>query len=170
MSALRLFVFAAACATVLCGDAEARAVRVHPASIQADGVLVPMDNVALVSFKKPVSVVYIGNPSIAEVTMIDPQHAFVLGKRFGATNLIGLLGDKKIAVNESVVVSARTGSAITIFRGSQTFDYVCSSRHCQTGPVPGDPKDYFDNTQSAATEHEDTGNKASGTAALQTQH
>jgi hypothetical protein len=165
MSALRLFVFATACAAALCGDAQAKAVRVHAArSVQSDGVLVPMDNVALVTFKKPVSTVYIGNPSIAEVTMVDSQHAFVLGKRFGVTNLIGLLADKKVAVNESVLVSARVGSAVTIFRGASTFNYACSSFHCETRPVPGDPKIYFDNTEQAAMEHEDTGNKATNTS------
>jgi hypothetical protein len=160
MSALRLFVFATACAAALCGDVEAKAVRVRPAPVQTDGVLVPMDNVAMVTFKKPVSTVYIGNPSIAEVTMIDSQHAFVLGKRFGVTNLIGLLGDKKVAVNETVLVSARVGSAVTIFRGSSTFNLACSSFHCEARPVPGDPKAYYDNTEGAASEHEDAGNKA----------
>ncbi len=149
MFALRLFVFAAASVAALGGNAL------------AGGVLVSMDNVTLVAFKKPVATVYIGNSSIAEVTMIDPQHAFVLGKRFGATNLIALRADKTVIANDAVVVSARVAGTVTIFRGSSTFNYSCSSYHCETRPVPGDPKVYFDNTEIAAGEHEDAGNKSS---------
>jgi hypothetical protein len=120
-----------------------------------------MDNVTVVAFKKPVSTVYIGNPSIAEVTMIDTRHAFVLGKRFGATNLIGLRADKSIVVNDAVLVSARAGGAVTIFRGASTYNYACSSLHCETRPAPGDPKEFFENTEGPAVEHEEAGLKAS---------
>ena len=157
MSALRLFVFAAACVAGLGGNAL------------AGGVLVAMDNVTLVAFKKPVAMVYIGNPSIAEVTMIDPQHAFILGKRFGATNLIALRADKTVVVNDAVVVSARLAGAVTIFRGSSTFNYACSSYHCEVRAVTGDPKKYFDDAEGAATAHEEAGNKA-GAGVQQSQH
>src|SRR5215472_10086126 len=105
MSAFRAIALAAACVAGLSGTAI------------AGSVVVAMDNVMLVTFKKPVSTVYIGNPSIAEVTMIDSRHAFVLGKRFGATNLIALSADKKVAENDPVLVSARFGDAVTIYKG-----------------------------------------------------
>ncbi|HWU26467.1 MAG TPA: pilus assembly protein N-terminal domain-containing protein [Rhizomicrobium sp.] len=148
MSALRSIVFATGCAMGLAGPAL------------AGGVLVPMDNVTVVAFKNPVSTVYVGNSSIAEVTMIDSHHAFVLGKRFGATNLIGLRSDNTKIEEFPVQVSARLGGAVTIFRGANTFNYSCSSQHCETRPVPGDPVNYFKNTEDAATAHEDAGNKA----------
>ena|SRR5579863_3164948 len=157
MSALRLFALAAACAVALGGDAL------------AGGVLVPMDNVTLVAFKKPVATVYIGNASIAEVTMLDSRHVFVMGKRFGVTNLIALRADKTVLSNDTVLVSAHTASYVTIFRGSSTYNYACSTHHCETRAVPGDPKPYYDNTEGAAVEHEDAGNKGT-TVALQQQH
>ena len=51
---------------------------------------VPMDEVRMVTFVKPVATVYVGNPMIADITVIDSRHVFVLGKAFGATNIIAL--------------------------------------------------------------------------------
>jgi hypothetical protein len=156
MSMARLAVFAAACAVAATGA-------------DAASVSVAMDNVALVSFKSPVATVYVGNPSIAELTVIDSRHVFVLGKRFGATNLIALSSSKSVLVNEPLVVTSRTADAVTVFRGAETYNYICSRLHCETRPVPGDPKVYFDNTEAAAGEHEDTANKAA-VPGMQSQH
>jgi hypothetical protein len=154
MKSVRLLFLSAACASTLAATAVAGPVSV--------AVSVPMDNVALVSFKTPVTTVYIGNPSIAELTIIDSRHVFVMGKRFGATNLIALGADKTMLENDPVVVSSRHAEAVTVFRGPDTFNYVCTGFHCETRPVPGDPKVYFDNTEGAAGEHEDTANKTGG--------
>jgi len=137
-----------------------REVPVHKPAVPMRGVAVMMDNVALVSFEKPVATVYVGNSSIAELTMVDAQHVFVLGKRFGATNLIALGPDKTVIENDPVTVSSRHADAITVFRGSDTYNYACTGYHCETRPVPGDPKNYFDNTEGPAGEHEDAGTKA----------
>jgi hypothetical protein len=154
MKSVRLLVLSAACAAALAGDAVA-----GPASYS---VSVPMDNVTLVSFKEPVSTVYIGNPSIAELTLVDSRHVFVMGKRFGATNLIALGPDKTMLENDTVVVSSRHAEAVTVFRGPDTYNYVCTGFHCETRPVPGDPKTYFDNTEASAIAHEDAGTKLAG--------
>jgi hypothetical protein len=154
MKNVRLLVLCTACAAALAGNAVAR-----PKSVP---VQVPMDNVTLVSFKDPVATVYIGNPSIAELTLVDSRHVFVMGKRFGATNLIALGPDKTLIENDPVTVSSRRAEAVTVFRGGDTYNYVCTGFHCETRPVPGDPKVYFDNTEGPAGEHEDAGTKMAG--------
>lgn len=137
----------------------------------AAGLTVPMDEVRLVAFKKPVSTVYLGNPSIADLTVIDSRHVFVLGKTFGTTNLIALGDDKSVIANESVTVFGRSAGAVTLNRGAETFTYTCTSRHCETGPVPGDEKTYFGNAESEAGTHEDDGTKAATpVAAAQSPH
>ncbi len=135
----------------------------------AGGVLVPMDNVTVVAFKTPVATVYVGNPSVAEITMIDSRHAFLLGKTFGTTNLIALDKDKTVIVNDSVTVSDRRAGAVTVYRGANTYNYSCTTMRCETRPLPGDPQPYFANTEAEASQHEDTGAKAANTGG-QTQH
>jgi hypothetical protein len=156
MRNVRLLVLSAVCAIALTDGATAGSVSVP--------ITVPMDNVTLVSFRMPVSTVYIGNPSIAELMTLDSRHVFVLGKRFGATNLIALGADKTVLENDLVTVSSRNAEAVTVFRGQDTYNYVCTDFHCETRPVPGDPKIYFDNTESTASEHEDAGKKQTGGA------
>src|SRR5215475_7887136 len=46
-------------------------------------VALALDEVHTLAFETPVSTVYVGNPSIADVTMIDARHAFVQGKGYG---------------------------------------------------------------------------------------
>lgn len=143
-----------ACAIALAGAALAGPV--------SSPIAVPMDNVALVSFKAPVSTVYIGNPSIAELTIIDSRHVFVLGKRFGATNLIALGAERNVIENDPVTVTSRQAAAVTVYRGGVTYNYVCAGYHCETRPVPGDEKSFFDNTEGEAGEHEAAGTKVAG--------
>lgn len=128
----------------------------------AGGVQVSMDNVALVAFERPVATIYLGNPSIADVTVIDSRHVFVLGKRYGTTNLIALSADKSVIADDPVTVSSRTAGAVTIFRGPDTFNYGCTQQRCETNPMPGDPdgSPYFDTTQKERDAHEQEAAKA----------
>jgi hypothetical protein len=130
----------------------------------AESVSVPMDEVRVIAFSNPVTTVYVGNPVIADVTMIDPKHAFLLGKTFGETNVIALGANGKELDNRHVVVFGRRMGAVTLNRGAQTYNYTCTALHCETQPVPGDPNEYVSNTSSAVDVHENMGAKAAGTA------
>ena len=54
-----------------------------PSPVLADGIAISMDEVRTVTFGGPIATVYVGNPAIADVNMIDARHAFVIGKGFG---------------------------------------------------------------------------------------
>jgi len=84
----------------------------------AGGVAVPLDEVRTVAFAKPVATVYVGNPSIADINMIDARHAFVLGKRFGTTNIIALDNSGHEVANTYVSVSGSNGAIVTLTKGA----------------------------------------------------
>lgn len=130
------------------------------AGANADELNVPMDEVRMVTFKQAVTTVYVGNTVVADVTMIDSQHAFLLGKTFGETNMIALTAGGKQISNDHVVVFGRRVGAVTLNRGAQTYNYTCTALHCETAPIPGDPKNYFDETHNSIITHEDMGTKA----------
>jgi hypothetical protein len=132
------------------------------------GVGVAMDQARIVAFAKPVKTVFIGNPAIADVTMIDPRHAFVLGKTFGVTNLIAIDADGTPVTNQQVTV-LNAGAAVTVNRGADQFNYMCTSVHCETMPRPGDPKPYFDNTEQATAAHQENGLKNATNAGTNSQ-
>src|SRR5262245_51074677 len=60
------------------------------AAVAADGITVSTNEVRVLTFPTPMKTVFVGNPTIADVTVIDSTHVFVLGKSFGTTNLVGL--------------------------------------------------------------------------------
>lgn len=126
----------------------------------AKDISVPLDEVRILVFPDPVSTVYVGNPIVADVTVIDSKHVFVLGKSFGATNLIALGPDGNAVANDHVSVFGRSASTVTVQRGRNRTTYACAARTCEAAPVPGDDKDAFSNTVSQITQHQDLGSKA----------
>jgi hypothetical protein len=137
---------------------------VRPAVRGDEGITVPMDEARVVTFHQPVATLFIGNPMIADVTIIDSRHAYVLGKTFGATNIIGLNEQHTPIVNAQLNVTNRVAGAVTLNRGADTYNYTCTAAHCETGPRPGDPQAYVNNTEDAAIKHSDDGQKAANIA------
>jgi Flp pilus assembly secretin CpaC len=133
----------------------------------ADGVAISMDEVRTITFPKPVTTVYVGNPAIADINMIDSRHAFVLGKGFGNTNIVALDHQGDQVSNTHVSVMARQDSStVTLQRGAGRLTYSCTSNHCEATPEPGDAKDAFDAVNGEVTTHEASAKgAASGQAA-----
>lgn len=133
---------------------------------QVAGVAVAIDQARMVSFSEPVKTVFLGNPTIADISMIDSEHAFLLGKTFGVTNMIALGPDGKQISNQQVVV-LNDGEAVTVNRGADQYNYMCTPSHCETAPRPGDPQAYVNNTESTTTSHESSANGAGSSAPAQ---
>ena len=128
----------------------------------ANGVAISMDEVRTITFPKPVATVYVGNPSIADINMIDSRHAFVLGKGFGNTNIVALDHEGDQVSNTHVSVMAREDSTVTLQRGTGRLTYSCTASHCAQTPEPGDNKPDYDRVSSEIGTHEGT---AKGAAA-----
>jgi hypothetical protein len=166
----------AATASVACALAPAQAkppvkphhkavVRHAPAPLH--GVSLTMDEVRVVSFSQPIATVFVGNPAIADATVIDPHHAFVLGKTFGVTNLIALGPQSQTVANQQISVANRSGGVVTLNKGAAQFNFSCTRAHCESNPVPGDQKGFFDDAASSVVQHQDQAVKAASLAANQ---
>jgi hypothetical protein len=128
------------------------------------GVSVVMDEARVVTFNRPVSTVFVGNPLIADATVIDPYHAFVLGKTFGVTNLIALSSQSQMISNQQITVANRAGGVVTLNKGANQFNFSCTVAHCESNPRPGDEKNFFDNTENSIGTHQDQSLKAANVA------
>src|SRR3974390_499779 len=71
----------------------------------AGGVSVSIDQVTMVKFAKPVATVFVANPMIADITIVDQSKIFVLGKNFGTTNLIALDKDGNQLYEDQISVT-----------------------------------------------------------------
>jgi hypothetical protein len=126
----------------------------------AGAISVPIDQAKVITFAAPVSTVYVGNPSMADVTVIDPHRVFVLGKAFGTTNLIALDQAGKLMSNDALKVEGHDTNTVTLNRGSAQFTYACAGARCEAAPVPGDePKTWYDPVTAANTQRQGMGQK-----------
>lgn len=129
----------------------------------AAGVTLALDQVHTLTFKRPVATVYVGNPSIADITMIDARHAFVLGKGYGRTNIVALNHDGAQVFNTEVnVLGGGSDNTVTLNRGAQRVTYDCAGGRCEPAPMPGDGKDSYDLMNGQMTTHQDNARKAAG--------
>jgi hypothetical protein len=126
----------------------------------AAGVSVAMDEVRTITFPKTVSTVYVGNPAIADINMIDSRHAFILGKGYGNTNMVALDQDGKQVSNTHISVLARQDASVTLQRGANRVTYSCTTAHCEITPQPGDGKDAFDSANGQIAAHQNTAKTA----------
>ena len=100
-----------------------------PAAAHA-ALTVPIDQTRRVTFGGTAANIVVGNPDIADVNVIDGRNLMVVGKRFGVTNLVVLDAAGRTLFDSEVVVSAGSGSMVSITRGVQNFDYACTP-NCQ---------------------------------------
>jgi hypothetical protein len=132
----------------------ASALPAHAAG-RNDSVALALDEVHTLTFKAPVATVYVGNPAIADVTMIDSRHAFVQGKGYGRTNIVALNHDNVAVFNTHITVTGSEGSGTVILnRGAQRVTLNCAGGRCEPTPTPGDDQKDYDTESGQASTHQ----------------
>ena len=127
---------------------------VGAAQARSASVSVPLDEVRMIDFAQPISTLYIGNPAIADVTMIDKRHAFVLGKAYGATNIVALDAAGLEVGNRQVIVFGSGNGVVTVQRGAARTTYSCVAARCEPSPQPGDGKELFEANMDQIAKHQ----------------
>lgn len=135
--------------------AAAALIAVTPAYAAGDTVALALDEVHTLTFKTPVATVYVGNPTIADVTMLDARHAFVQGKGYGRTNIVALNRDNVQVYNANIaVVGSQDSSTVTLNRGAQRVTLTCAGGRCEPTPTPGDDQKAFDAVNNQSSVHQ----------------
>jgi hypothetical protein len=120
-----------------------------------NGVGLALDEVRTLTFKNPISTVYVGNPAVADVTMIDARHAFVQGKSYGRTNIVALNKDNEQVFNTHVAVTGGGGGGtVTLNRGAQRVTLTCAGGRCEPTPTPGDDQKTYDIENNQLNTHQ----------------
>ena len=128
-----------------------------PAATAGDSVALALDEVHTITFKTPVATVYVGNPTIADVTMLDARHAFVQGKGYGRTNIVALNRDNVQVFNAHVtVVGAHDAGTVTLNRGAQRITLTCAGGRCEPTPTLGDDQKAFEAANTQTATHQST--------------
>jgi hypothetical protein len=125
------------------------------AAPRGSDVALALDEVHTLTFKSPIATVYVGNPAIADVTMIDSRHAFVQGKGFGRTNIVALNSDNVQVFNNHITVTGgEGGGTVTLNRGAQRITLNCAGGRCEPTPTPGDDQKVYDTESGQASSHQ----------------
>ena len=134
------------------GIVLALAVGCLPASA-ADAVIVAtVDHARLVKIPAGTETLIIGNPTIADVTLLKQNNLMILTPRsFGETNFIALDKDGN-PVAESMIQVVNGTDALVVQRGMDRQSYSCAPR-CQPTERLGDDDKYLSQVASQFQAH-----------------
>lgn len=75
--------------------------------------------------------VFVADPAVADVTMIDSHSVIVLGKGYGVTQVLVTDHSGHTLMDSVIAVVGSDAGRVTVYRGQAAQDYHCSSR-CET--------------------------------------
>lgn len=75
--------------------------------------------------------VVVGDPSVADVAILDTHSVIVLGKGYGSTGLLILDSNGRTLLDSQVTVVTPDEARVTVYRGAASADFSCA-RRCQT--------------------------------------
>lgn len=106
----------------------AGALAAGPPRAAAAGMSVPVSETRPLAFSGSAADVLVGDPAIADVTVIDHHHLLIHGKAFGRTNLVVMDEAGRTVFSGPIIVSASDEDHVSVFRGAQQSDYSCALR------------------------------------------
>src|SRR3954470_24016905 len=84
------------------------------AAAMADGLELNWREARVVRLAKPATSVVVGDPTVADVTLDDPQTMIIFGKNPGETNLVVLSGSQELLLDWPVMVSPTNDRHVSI--------------------------------------------------------
>jgi Flp pilus assembly secretin CpaC len=112
--------------------------------VQAGDFSVEVNPSRALHLASPAETVLVGNPSIADISVVNPRLVYVLGRAYGKTNIIALDASGKQISQLGVDVVAPSSSTVTLTRGAGQLTYNCTPR-CERTVTQGDSTDEFQN-------------------------
>lgn len=113
-------------------------------------IVVQLDKAKLVKVPAHVETIVVGNPGIADVTMMKRNGLMVVtGKGYGETNVI-FVDPTGQALSEAAITVTAGQALLTVQRGMDRESYSCTPR-CQPAVTLGDATKYLTDTSGQIT-------------------
>ena len=94
---------------------------------QAQSLSVGIDRSARVALRGSAASVIVGNPAIADVTVVDANTLFVTGKGYGVTEVVAVDGLGRTIYQGEVIVSGGSTGSVRVWRGAQATELACAA-------------------------------------------
>ncbi|MBV1706320.1 MAG: pilus assembly protein N-terminal domain-containing protein [Hyphomicrobiales bacterium] len=146
--------------------ATASADTLHPVA------RVKIDQATLVKVPDGVHTLVIGNPAIADVTLLKRLNTLVVtGKSYGETNVIALDSNGNQVATTEIQVSEALHNKLLLQNGMDRMTYYCNP-HCQPTVTIGDQLTYNSNLDAQINQHNNDSlqNSSTGASAQQSAH
>lgn len=96
------------------------------APLAAETLTVAIDHSTRLSVAGSAASVVVGNPQVADVTVVDSHTVFVSGRGYGETDVVVLDGAGRTLYSGEVLVGGGNGGRVSIYRGSERTDMACA--------------------------------------------
>jgi Flp pilus assembly secretin CpaC len=125
----------------------------HARAAEEHIVKVEVDYARLVRMPEGAQTLVVGNPLIADITMLKNSRLMVVtGKSFGTTNLI-ILDRTGQQVGESLITVVPPEDKLVVYRGSHRESLSCKPR-CARAVDMADDNQYMNNTIESVRSHD----------------
>jgi Flp pilus assembly secretin CpaC len=118
----------------------ATALLAAPAAALAQSRLsVEIDQATRVQLRGQAGSVIVGNPAIADVTVVDANTLYITGKGYGVTEVVAVDTIGRTVFQSQVVVTAGDGGGrVRVWRGPEATEMACASS-CSPSVRPASP-------------------------------
>jgi hypothetical protein len=128
----------------------------------AGDIRVNSDQTVAVKLSQPAKTVLVGNPLIAEVTVVDDKTVYVMGRLVGQTNLVAVDAGGNEIFNEKVSVRVGDPQMVTLHKGNTGPRTFSCAPKCEWVMMPGDEE--FKKLQEDADKKQQQSDGAAGIA------
>jgi len=95
---------------------------------QSASLNVEIDQARRVQLRGPAGSVIVGNPAIADVTVVDANTLYITGKGYGVTEVVAVDPIGRTVFQSQVVVTAGDGGGrVRVWRGATATEMACAS-------------------------------------------
>lgn len=95
---------------------------------QSARLSVEIDQAARVQLRGPAGSVIVGNPLIADVTVVDSNTLYITGKGYGVTEIVAVDSIGRTVFQSEVIVTAGSGAGrVRVWRGGQATEMACAA-------------------------------------------
>ena len=99
-----------------------------PAMAQSARMNIEIDQAQRVQLRGAAGSVIVGNPQIADVTVVDANTLYITGKGYGVTEVVAVDAIGRTIFQSQVVVTGATGAgSVRIWRGAQATEMACAA-------------------------------------------
>lgn len=94
---------------------------------QSGRVNVQIDQTQRVQLGGAVGSVIVANPLIADVTVVDANTLFIIGRGYGVTQVVAVDQIGRTVYQSDVVVTGGSTGAVRVWRGAKATEMACST-------------------------------------------